>query len=98
MEAGTQETIAALCHRAQWESWGLGCSNYHVPSGRDVKRLSVSDLHAPGDAAEPEPACTLCSSGSLSCSICLKSAAQINLTGHKTLGIKLILVVDLIVT
>lgn len=28
---------------------GLGCSNYHVPSGRDVKRLSI-DLYSPGDS------------------------------------------------
>lgn len=30
----------------------LGCSNYPVPSGRDVKRLSI-DLHAPGDGPKP---------------------------------------------
>lgn len=34
------------------ESRGLGCSNYHVPSGRDVKRLSI-DLYAPGDSPKP---------------------------------------------
>lgn len=28
---------------------GLGCSNYHVPSGRDGKRLSI-DLYSPGDS------------------------------------------------
>ena len=47
-----QETIFALCLGALWESHGLGCSNYLVPAGRDVKRLSI-DLHAPGDGPKP---------------------------------------------
>lgn len=51
-DASMRETIVALCHGALWESQGLGHSNYHVPSGRDVKRLSI-DLYAPGDSPKP---------------------------------------------
>lgn len=40
-ETMMQETIVAPCHGALWESKGLGCSNYHVPSATHVKRLSV---------------------------------------------------------
>lgn len=50
MEACMHETIVALCHR---ESQALGCSNYHVPSGRDAKRLSI-DLCAPGGCPKPK--------------------------------------------
>lgn len=50
MEGSMYETIVALCHR---ESQALGCSNYHVPSGRDAKRLSI-DLCAPGGSPKPE--------------------------------------------
>lgn len=51
-EAMLEETIVALCHDALWESRALGCSNYHVPSGRHVKRLSI-DLYAPGLSRKP---------------------------------------------
>ena len=51
-EAIMQDTIVTLCHGALWESQGLGYGNYHVPSGRHVKRLSI-DLYAPG--ANPTP-------------------------------------------
>lgn len=51
-EAIMQETIVALCHGALWESQGLGCGNYHVPSGTHVKRLSIY-LCAPGNSPKP---------------------------------------------
>lgn len=47
MGASMHETIVALCHSALGESRALGCSNYHVPSGGDAKRLSI-DPYAPG--------------------------------------------------
>lgn len=47
-----QETMLHCAMVHSGKSQGLGCSNYHVPSGRDVKRLSI-DLHAPGDSPKP---------------------------------------------
>lgn len=53
IEGSMHETIVALCHR---ESQALGCSNYHVPSGRDAKRLSI-DLYAPGGSSKLKEVC-----------------------------------------
>lgn len=47
-----QETVLHCVMVLSGINQALGCSNYPVPSGRDVKRLSI-DLCAPGHSPKP---------------------------------------------